>query len=111
MEDVGTAASEGATSQRDLAALFSPRSVAVVGAANDRSKWGGDLTARLLRAPAGRRILLVNKKGRYRVSLLTRRCVSSSLPWISYSLRSRRAAGAADAAASASHGGRLLVGA
>ena len=63
MEDVGKAASEGPTSQRDLGALFSPRSIAVVGASSDRSKWGGDLTARLLRAPAGRRIYLVNRRG------------------------------------------------
>ena len=63
MEDAGKVTEVGPTSRRDLAALFSPRSVAVVGASSDRSKWGGDLTARLLRAPAGRRILLVNRKG------------------------------------------------
>ena len=63
MEDAGKVTEVGPTSRRDLAALFSPRSVAVVGASSDRSKWGGDLTARLLRAPAGRRIFLVNRKG------------------------------------------------
>ena len=63
MQDVGKATEAGLTARRDLAALFSPRSVAVVGASGDRSKWGGDLTARLLRAPAGRRIFLVNRKG------------------------------------------------
>jgi len=63
MRDVGNAAQAGPTSPRDLAPLFSPRSVVVVGASGDRSKWGGDLAARLLRAPAGRRIFLVNRKG------------------------------------------------
>ena len=48
---------------RDLRPLFDPRSVAVVGASDDASKWGGDLAARLLRSPAGRRIYLVNRKG------------------------------------------------
>jgi acyl-CoA synthetase (NDP forming) len=60
----GPFATEAARAERrDLSPLFSPRSVAVVGASSDRSKWGGDLAARLLRAPAGRRIALVNKKG------------------------------------------------
>ena len=53
----------GATDRRNLDLLFSPQSVAIVGASNDRSKWGGDLTARLLRGPAGRPIYLVNRKG------------------------------------------------
>ena len=33
---------------RDLRPLFSPRSVAVVGASADTSKWGGDIAARLV---------------------------------------------------------------
>ena len=63
MQDVGDVREAGLTARRDLAALFSPRSVAVVGASSDRSKWGGDLTARLLRDPAGRSVFLVNRKG------------------------------------------------
>ena len=63
MEDVRPATEAAPAYRRDLAPLFSPRSVAVVGASGDRSKWGGDLAARLLRAPAGRRIFLVNRKG------------------------------------------------
>jgi len=55
----GAAAPQG----RDLSPLFDPLSIAVVGASDDASKWGGDLAARLLRSPAGRRIHLVNRKG------------------------------------------------
>jgi acyl-CoA synthetase (NDP forming) len=63
MRDVPLAAAGSPSDRRDLAPLFDPRSVAVVGASSDQSKWGGDLTARLLRAPAGRDIYLVNRKG------------------------------------------------
>jgi len=63
MQDVGYVTEAGLGERRDLAALFAPRSVAVVGASSDRSKWGGDLTARLLRDPAGRSVFLVNRKG------------------------------------------------
>lgn len=51
------------TVERNLDALFSPRSVAVVGASNDLSKWGGDIAARLLQGPGSRAIFLVNRKG------------------------------------------------
>ena len=62
VEDVQHTAVRGEP-RRDLSALFAPRSVAVVGASGDRSKWGGDLTARLLRSPSSRTVLLVNRRG------------------------------------------------
>jgi acyl-CoA synthetase (NDP forming) len=49
--------------RRDLTALFEPRSVAVVGASADLSKWGGDVSARLLRGEHRRRVYLVNGRG------------------------------------------------
>ena len=48
---------------RDLTALFDPRSVAVVGASNDTTKWGGDVSARLLRGEHRRSVYLVNGRG------------------------------------------------
>lgn len=48
---------------RDLTPLFEPRSVAIVGASGDRSKWGGDVGARLLRGEHRRRVYLVNGRG------------------------------------------------
>jgi acyl-CoA synthetase (NDP forming) len=51
------------TAQRNLTALFEPTSVAVVGASNDLSKWGGDVSARLLKAEHRRRVYLVNGRG------------------------------------------------
>jgi len=48
---------------RDLTSLFAPRSVAIVGASGDRSKWGGDVGARLLRGEHRRRVYLVNGRG------------------------------------------------
>ncbi len=48
---------------RDLRALFEPRSVAVVGASGDTSKWGGDLSVRLLRDAHRRPVYLVNGRG------------------------------------------------
>lgn len=49
--------------RRDLRPLFAPRSVAVVGASGDLSKWGGDVSARLLRGEHRRRVYLVNGRG------------------------------------------------
>ena len=49
--------------RRDLSALFAPRSVAVVGASADTSKWGGDIAARLARGGATRELSLVNRHG------------------------------------------------
>ena len=43
--------------------MFDPRSVAVVGASADTSKWGGDVAARLVRQRAQRRVYLVNRRG------------------------------------------------
>jgi acyl-CoA synthetase (NDP forming) len=48
---------------RDLTPLFDPRSVAVVGASSDTSKWGGDVSARLLRGEQSRPVYFVNGKG------------------------------------------------
>ena len=48
---------------RDLRALFEPRSVAVVGASGDTSKWGGDVSVRLLRGAHRRSVYLVNGRG------------------------------------------------
>ena len=63
MEGSPPTAGAAAPEVRDLGPLFDPRSIAVVGASEDASKWGGDLAARLLRSPAGRSIHLVNRKG------------------------------------------------
>jgi acyl-CoA synthetase (NDP forming) len=52
-----------APAARDLTPLFDPHSVAVVGASSDTSKWGGDVSARLLRAEHRRRVHFVNGKG------------------------------------------------
>jgi acyl-CoA synthetase (NDP forming) len=49
--------------QRDLRPLFEPRSVAIVGASSDLSKWGGDVSARLLRGEHRRGVYLVNGRG------------------------------------------------
>jgi acyl-CoA synthetase (NDP forming) len=48
---------------RDLTPLFDPRSVAVVGASSDTAKWGGDVSARLLREDHRRPVYFVNGKG------------------------------------------------
>jgi len=47
---------------RDLTRFFDPRSVAVVGASDDASKWGGDLATRLVTTPSDRRVFLVNRR-------------------------------------------------
>ena len=49
--------------RRDLRPLFDPRSVAVVGASADTSKWGGDIAARLVRTAGRRPVYLVNRRG------------------------------------------------
>jgi acetate---CoA ligase (ADP-forming) len=51
------------TVRRDLRPLYDPRSVAVVGASADSSKWGGDIALRLSRAGAGRNLYFVNRRG------------------------------------------------
>ena len=63
MRDRGSVTRGAPAEHRDLAALFDPRSIAVVGASRDRNKWGGDLASRLSRDPAGRDIYLVNRRG------------------------------------------------
>ncbi len=49
--------------RRDLRPLYDPRSVAVVGASADTSKWGGDIAARLVRGAGERPVYLVNRRG------------------------------------------------
>lgn len=49
--------------RRDLRPLFDPRSIAVVGASADASKWGGDIAARLLRNEVSRPFFFVNRRG------------------------------------------------
>lgn len=51
------------TEDRDLRPLFCPRSVAVVGASADASKWGGDLALRLSRSAGSRELFFVNRRG------------------------------------------------
>jgi acyl-CoA synthetase (NDP forming) len=46
---------------RDLRPLFAPRSVAVVGASADPSKWGNVLARGALRGAHRRRVFLVNR--------------------------------------------------
>ena len=52
-----------AGTRRDLSALFDPRSVAIVGASDDTSKWGNALAQRALAAPGERPVHLVNWRG------------------------------------------------
>jgi acyl-CoA synthetase (NDP forming) len=48
---------------KDLSALFDPVSVAIVGASDDRSKWGYAVAAQALRAGDRRPVHLVNRRG------------------------------------------------
>lgn len=52
-----------APARRDLEALFSPASVAVVGASNDPLKWGNWLARGALRGAHRRAVYLVNRRG------------------------------------------------
>jgi acyl-CoA synthetase (NDP forming) len=54
---------EGAGGSRDLRPLFAPRSVAVVGASADPSKWGNVLARGALRGAHRRAVFLVNRAG------------------------------------------------
>ncbi len=49
--------------QRDLTALFDPRSVAIVGASDDPAKWGNWLARGALQGEHRRPVYLVNHKG------------------------------------------------
>ncbi len=46
-----------------LESLFSPRTVAVVGASDDPTKWGHIIARQALRSPHDRRVLLVGRRG------------------------------------------------
>ena len=51
------------TAQRDLEPLFAPRSVAVLGASTDPSKWGNWLARNVLRGAHRRPVHLINRRG------------------------------------------------
>src|SRR6266404_255242 len=55
--------SVGGTVSRSLDSLFSPRSVAVVGASRDPAKWGGQLARGALKGRHRRIVGLVNRSG------------------------------------------------
>ena len=48
---------------RDLEPLFAPRSVAVLGASTDPSKWGNWLARNTLRGSHRRPVHLINRRG------------------------------------------------
>ncbi|MEV6791146.1 acetate--CoA ligase family protein [Streptomyces sp. NPDC051320] len=50
-------------SARDLSPLFSPRAVAIIGASNDRSKYGNWISVQALRMRDHRPVHLVNRRG------------------------------------------------
>jgi acyl-CoA synthetase (NDP forming) len=51
------------TAPRDLEPLFAPRSVAVLGASTDPSKWGNWLARNVLRGAHRRPVHLINRRG------------------------------------------------
>jgi acetate---CoA ligase (ADP-forming) len=59
----GPSAASSAAGPDPLDALFSPRTVAIVGASADSAKWGHILAQRALASPGDRRVLLVNRHG------------------------------------------------
>ncbi len=63
-QEEATGGQDGSTPRwRDLGALFEPRSVAIVGASNDRAKWGNWLTKRAVLGEHRRAVYLVNRNG------------------------------------------------
>ncbi len=50
-------------SPRPLDALFDPRSIAILGASDDSSKWGHTLSRRALESSGDRPVFLVNRRG------------------------------------------------
>ncbi len=57
------AATSRAGARRDLAALFAPAAIAVIGASADPAKWGGAIARQALRGPRHRPVHLVNRRG------------------------------------------------
>ena len=51
------------TTVRDLTALFDPKSVAVLGASNDETKYGNWLSVQAVRMADRRAVHLVNRRG------------------------------------------------
>jgi predicted CoA-binding protein len=64
-QDAGEASVPSSTPSRnrDLRPLFAPRSVAVIGASADPSKWGNALARGALRGAHRRTVFLVNRAG------------------------------------------------
>jgi predicted CoA-binding protein len=58
-----TAPPPGEDLARDLEPLFSPRSVAILGASNDEAKWGHWIARGALLGAARRKVHLVNQRG------------------------------------------------
>ena len=63
MRRQGSSAASSAAGPDPLDALFSPRTVAIVGASDDSAKWGHILARRALASPGDRTVLLVNRHG------------------------------------------------
>ena len=63
MRRQGPSAASSAAGPDPLDALFSPRTVAIVGASADSAKWGHILAQRALASSGDRTVLLVNRQG------------------------------------------------
>jgi acetate---CoA ligase (ADP-forming) len=59
----GPSVASSAAGRDPLDALFSPQTIAIVGASADSAKWGHILARRALASPGDRRVLLVNRHG------------------------------------------------
>jgi acyl-CoA synthetase (NDP forming) len=59
----GPSAASSPAGPDPLDALFSPRTVAIVGASADSAKWGHIIAQRALASPGDRTVLLVNRHG------------------------------------------------
>jgi acetate---CoA ligase (ADP-forming) len=63
MDDTASRARPPAPPRRDLRALWDPRSIALVGASSDGTKWGGEMALRFVRTEKRRPLYFVNRKG------------------------------------------------
>ena len=63
MRRQGPSVASSAAGRDPLDALFSPRTIAIVGASADSAKWGHILAQRALASPGDRTVLLVNRHG------------------------------------------------
>ncbi|WP_208542958.1 acetate--CoA ligase family protein [Nocardioides euryhalodurans] len=79
MRRQGSPAAPSATSPADqVEALFSPRTVAVVGASADPTKWGHIIAGRALASPGEHRVLLVSRRGGEVLGLATHRSAQAA---------------------------------